>query len=534
MRTAVQLGTLMLMFVVGYAACSAATATVSPTLRPSNGGRLHETLRASLAPRFGPPPATLHGMGLTQRLRGGRRKMRDESESESEEEEDTQSSGSEEDSETSASASASTSADEASSDPNDIDLDPIDDDYSEDQEMREPSRRRRAASSRTSRRDELPQVIDDDMSEETDTLATTPGRLPELRDAADAAPATIMFDAQHHVDAVTKSMQSMRKAGAFTDMVVVCKGGAKLPAHKVVLAAASAHLRAMIEGTDTGEAKTPTKRKASAGDVFVEDTEESCAAALLDFIYTGCIHVEEETLPALLGTAEKLGVVALRDACSQHMLKEMTPSTALRVRALGRSLNAHDLFEAAHHLIMEEFLEVSHTSAFLEVDEQTLKEILSSDDLLVNGEHEVLDALVRWTEAKEAERAPALMRLLGLVRLGLLPLEVLAKKVAACPVIQRHLATNVDWQTMLNKAIAYVGSSPEVRAGMQSSQTRERLGSKGRFLVCVGGRKGSSTHAIRRAWMLDRYQPMTMLGVQFPKLYAESSVPRRCTTQAAV
>ena len=28
-----------------------------------------------------------------------------------------------------------------------------------------------------------------------------------------------------------------------------------------------------------------------------------------------------------------------------------------------------------------------------------------------------------------------------------------------------------------------------MRAGMQGPQTRERLGSKGRFLVCVGGRK---------------------------------------------
>ena len=40
-----------------------------------------------------------------------------------------------------------------------------------------------------------------------------------------------------------------------------------------------------------------------------------------------------------------------------------------------------------------------------------------------------------------------------------------------------------------SRAVAYVGSSAEARAGMQSEQTRERLGSKGRFLVCVGGRK---------------------------------------------
>jgi hypothetical protein len=69
-------------------------------------------------------------------------------------------------------------------------------------------------------------------------------------------------------------------------------------------------------------------------------------------------------------------------------------------------VGAHDLYEAAHHLVMEEFLEVAESNSFLELDEHTLLDLISSDDLLVNSEKEVLDAVVRWTEARDAERGP--------------------------------------------------------------------------------------------------------------------------------
>jgi hypothetical protein len=50
---------------------------------------------------------------------------------------------------------------------------------------------------------------------------------------------------------------------------------------------------------------------------------------------------------------------------------------------------------------------------------------------------EVLDAVVRWTEYKDTERGGALLRLMGAVRLGLLSVETLAKRVAACAAVQR-------------------------------------------------------------------------------------------------
>jgi len=486
---------------------------------------MHDILsgsRSSLT--LAPLPLALKD-AFVHRLRGGRRTMRDEDESE---EEELLSSSEEEESDDEEGESVSDSAADSASD--DVELDPLDHDVDGEEEEEEdeeelPDSPRRHKHMKSSKRDELPKTAHHHMHDTPVSSSRHLLKETEQRDATEeGAVIMLSLDAEHHVSSVTKSLQTMRSDGVLTDVHIVCKGGVKLPAHRALLAAASPHLRSMLEtlaatpaALEVGEkdAKTPTKKGASSvktptagapAELLLDDVEESSAKVLLDFIYTGSVEVVEAQLPALLGVSETLGVVGLRDACSQHLHKELSPENALRMRALGRSLGAHDLFEAAHHLIMEEFLEVVHTNSFLELDQHTLSEIISSDDLLVNSEKEVLDAVVRWTEAKDAERGPKLLALMSMVRLALLPLETLAQKVAACPAVQRHMASNTDWQAMLNRAIAYVGSSGEMRssASMQGPQTRERLGSKGRFLVIVGGRKGSSTHALRRAWMLDR------------------------------
>lgn len=79
------------------------------------------------------------------------------------------------------------------------------------------------------------------------------------------------------------------------------------------------------------ESKTPVKGRgakatgagAGAGEIALEEVEESCVSALLDFIYTGAVTVLETALPALLAASDRLGVLGLRDACAQHLHREL-------------------------------------------------------------------------------------------------------------------------------------------------------------------------------------------------------------------
>lgn len=64
---------------------------------------------------------------------------------------------------------------------------------------------------------------------------------------------------------------------------------------------------------------------------------------------------------------------------------------------------------------------------------------------------------------------------------------------------------------MINSALAYVGSPPDQRARLSGPQTRPRLGSKGRYVFCVGGRKGSSAKYVLGLF-LDFFRRLLVVG----------------------
>jgi len=244
------------------------------------------------------------------RLRGGRRTMRDEDEDEtSEEEDETEEDEDDEDDEESEGESEGALSETESETAVDEDEDDYDDEDEEELPSASPRRHKKAAS-----RDELPRTVRSSTERHALTTATgaqlAPGQLLEPRDGSEpAGPIILTLDAPAHVSEQTKALQSMRRDNVLTDVHVVCKSGAKLPAHRVLLAAASPQLRGMLQALapaaapEQPESKTPTKGRGAkgggggGGDLVLEEVDEACATALLDFVYTGSVTVLEDHLP---------------------------------------------------------------------------------------------------------------------------------------------------------------------------------------------------------------------------------------------
>jgi len=330
------------------------------------------------------------------------------------------------------------------------------------------------------------------LPQDTDEVA---GDADEARDKTEAKGVNIItIPFEGHSDTLCASLRSMQKAGKMTDVILVTSDGTKIACHKAVLASTSPTLSRMVEAL-----------KGTAHTLSMDTIDSATMELVVDYVYSGSASVSEDRVHKLLGAAQKLGLSPLREACISHLLKGLTPHNAVETRTAAEALQCSELADAAHNLIMEEFLDVAASPAFHALSHSEVAKLLASDDLLVESEEDVFGAVIRWVSFDEAARAPALLPLLATVRLGLLPLHVLASKVAANPTVQKLLGSNAEFQKMLNAAVAFVGSSPEQRVALHHGpQTRARLGSKGRFLVCVGGRRGGSSSALRRCYMLDR------------------------------
>jgi len=319
----------------------------------------------------------------------------------------------------------------------------------------------------------------------------------EGRELSENLAGTSYYVRRHdHADHLLAGVEALRRRSAdggksFCD-VTLDASGAQQHAHRAVLAAVSPELETLM-GTAS-----------KAGVVKLPGVDAHGLSGALAFVYNGTVEIPNADLPSVFKAADVLNIRPLKDACIEHMLAELTPMNALKYRAMGASLPCVELAEAAHNMVMEEFPHVSRSTEFLELGQDHLEEVLSSEDLLVSSEVEVLEAVLRWVSHDTTNRTPSLLRLLSHVRLGLMTSDGLAKRVASAPLIQQTLGANQDWSQMLKAAITYVGSTPDERKTMSAPQTRPRLGSKGRYVFCVGGRKGSSSKAQKRVWMLDK------------------------------
>ncbi len=86
------------------------------------------------------------------------------------------------------------------------------------------------------------------------------------------------------------------------------------------------------------------------------------------------------------------------------------------VRRAGERLNRKKMIEEADAFILKNFLQICELEEFLVLSFECLKNVLSSSDLKVKKEEEVLEAVVKWAE-KNAGRECELKQLLGCVRM---------------------------------------------------------------------------------------------------------------------
>ncbi len=314
----------------------------------------------------------------------------------------------------------------------------------------------------------------------------------EKRELAEAPSGKLIhLPSSGYAEDLLHGLQRLRQDKSSCDVVLVPSDGhAEFPAHRAVISAISPEFGTLLD---------PKVHRISLAGI-----DEQSLRVIVDFIYSGHTSVSEEHLPIVLGASERLGIPGLRQSCAEHMLRQLTVENAIRFRHQGQIVKCPELFEAAHHLIMDEFHAVSQTPSFLELNSSVLKELISSDDLAIESEKDVFDAVIRWVEHDEMNRKTELLNMLSCVRLGLLNLETLAKRVAPCTIVQKYVAQDPSFQSMLNTAITYVGSQSEGKARLEGPQTRLRAGSRGRYMMVVGGRKGASAHALNNVWMLDR------------------------------
>ncbi|XP_044270524.1 kelch-like ECH-associated protein 1B isoform X2 [Tribolium madens] len=335
-----------------------------------------------------------------------------------------------------------------------------------------------------------------------------------------------------YIKEAMKAMDMMRGHQMLTDITLEV-GHEVFYAHRVVLAAASPYFKAMFTG---GLKECEMTR------IPLQGVSATAMARLIHFMYTGRIRVTENTVCQLLPAATMLQVTNVIQACCDFLERQLDPSNAIGIASFAEQHGCIELCKKANQYIERHFCQISQEEEFLQLNALQLITLIKKDELNVQDEKEVYNAVLKWVRHDEENRHKKMEHILSAVRCQFLPPKFLNDQMTNCEVIKKtpacreylarifkdltlHIRTVVKERTPNIPRVIYVAGgyyrqSLDVLEGYNiddktwhklDSLTVPRSGLGGAFLkgtfYAVGGRNNAPGNSYDSDWV-DKYNPV--------------------------
>lgn len=225
----------------------------------------------------------------------------------------------------------------------------------------------------------------------------------------------------------------------------------EFPCHRLVLCACSSYFRSIFL-SDLEESK---KRE-----IVLEDVEPGVMGLVLKYLYTSKINVTEQNVQDIFAVANVYQIPSIFTVCVSFLQKRLSLSNCLAIFRLGLMLDCPRLAVSARNYACERFQFISRDEEFLQLLPSELAAILSNDNLNVETEEAVFEALMNWVSQDTQSREKDLPGLLDCIRLRLVNEDYLKEKV------EKHklISSNPELQQKLQLVRdALAGKMPEVK-----------------------------------------------------------------------
>ncbi|XP_078572261.1 kelch repeat and BTB domain-containing protein 2-like isoform X4 [Branchiostoma floridae x Branchiostoma japonicum] len=208
----------------------------------------------------------------------------------------------------------------------------------------------------------------------------------------------------------------LQKAGVLQDVVLEVEGR-RFPCHRLVLSAASPYFKAMFT-SDMAESRQKT--------VVLQGLDAGMFGEILSYIYSGTLHVSLDKLQPLYQAADLLQLDYVRDTCSSYMAMNVERSTCVDLYMFANAFSVDIVQNDCLQLIHKHFVEVASSKEFCSLSVNQLTEIISHDELDVEEETTVWEAVVRWVQHSREDRLHHLPSILPHIRFNLLTSDNMA------------------------------------------------------------------------------------------------------------
>uniref|UniRef100_A0A914GR14 BTB domain-containing protein n=1 Tax=Globodera rostochiensis TaxID=31243 RepID=A0A914GR14_GLORO len=201
-------------------------------------------------------------------------------------------------------------------------------------------------------------------------------------------------------------------------------------AHKVVLAATVPYFMKMF---------TSEMVEARSNAVHLNTIDAEIMETILNFVYTGRVKFTSANMERLLKAADYLQLSVLSSRCSDMLKAQITEQNVFSIRKFAMLYNAPQAVIGTDCFIQRFFESVSKSEEFVQLDFQTLVQILNWDHLHVDSEECVFEALIRWLEYDAPSRHVFAPNLLATVRMPFLRPAFIIDEVSKHPLFHSSM-----------------------------------------------------------------------------------------------
>ena len=230
-----------------------------------------------------------------------------------------------------------------------------------------------------------------------------------------------------HSEILLSKCAQFRDEGQFIDVRLKVREDI-FPAHRIVLAANSDYFYAMF----TAEMKESNQEVIELKD---ESISPDALKIVMDSIYTGDLHVNEENVFEVLAAADHLQVTTVVQQCCDFLKREFIQlrldlHNYCLLSTVADRHGLRDLQEAVENKMASMFKDICESEEFLSnVGADQLVSLLSRDDLGAPSETSVFKSVMQWIKHNKEERMVDAARVIGAVRLGLVDIRVVIEEL---------------------------------------------------------------------------------------------------------
>ncbi|XP_031549937.1 kelch-like protein 17 [Actinia tenebrosa] len=268
---------------------------------------------------------------------------------------------------------------------------------------------------------------------------------------------TTDHDLQSYTENLANSLNNFRKQQIFCDVVLVVEGK-KFQAHKNVLASSSPYFNKVFN--------QPAKKKKKEKDLVlvVNDVSLKVMEHLLEYLYTGVVDLSVNNVSGLIMAANILLLPRLKSMGCKFLSNSLNLENCINIFSFADRNDCVELKKVAQLYINKDFKSVCKTESFLKLSLKQIEEIVSNDDIVVDREEEVYEAILAWVKHEGKSRNSYFSCLFRHVRLASMSKYYLHTNIGS----EELVKTNRQCIELLLDAMKYLSL---MQAGHQGTPT---------------------------------------------------------------